>query len=248
MTFDEFKNKALNPEACGTPGVYRVRLYNYYSESEYPIIELEEGFEFYFPTFEEANQNICSYSYGKNSIPYCGFISFHKYGENAQNGYYNKLWLFDTTGKLIDESLSPGTVDCYYFPFRGRLDNKIRFGIGDIVEVMDLYTNSSSLAIIAREPLTIEQAWKINVRKCRKETTEVEEDEIIEGRIATLMTEDDYYKVIYYSEDRDNYVDSHVHPTLIMRPCKEVSNTMKHLLLKKLNSYTKINRNGKLGN
>ena len=245
MTFDEFKNKALNNETCGTPGVYRVRLYNYYSESEYPIIELEEGFEFYFPTFEEANQNICSYSYGKNSLPYCGFISFHKYGENAQSGYYTKLWLFDPDGKPIDESLSPGTIECHYVPFRGRPQNLIRFKIGDIVEVLDIDSQSSSLAIIARQPLTIEQAWDINLRN-NKKTVEGQEDEIIEGRIATLMTEDDYYKVIYLSDESDNYMDSHVHPTLIMKPCKEVSRDMKFLLLNKLKTYNeKISQNGK---
>ena len=248
MTFKEFKDKALHPVECEGAGVYKVRLLNYEIQSQYPIIELEEIYESLFPTYEEAIESTKAHNFSKTSKPYCGFISFHKYGENAQSGYFNKLWLFDPDGKPIDESLSPGTIECHYVPFRGRPQNLIRFKIGDIVEVLDIDSQSSSLAIIARQPLTIEQAWKINLRKNQYENAESPEEEIIEGRIATLMTEDDYYKVIYYSEERDNYVDSHVHPTLIMRPCKEVSNTMKHLLLKKLNSYTKINRNGKLGN
>ena len=239
MTFKEFKDKALHPVECDGAGVYKVRLLNYEIQSQYPIIEWEEIYESLFPTYEEAIESTKAYNFSKTSKPYCGFISFHKYGENAQSGYYNKLWLFDPDGKQIDESLSPGTIECHYVPFRGRPQNLIRFKIGDIVEVLDIDSQSSSLAIIARQPLTIEQAWKINLRKNQYENAESPEEEIIEGRIATLMTEDDYYKVIYYSEERDNYVDSHVHPTLIMSPCKEVSNTMKHLLLKKLKSYTK---------
>ena len=247
MTFEEFKDKALHPKECDGAGIYKVRLINYETQSEHPLIECEVVFESFFPTYEEALTSMTAYSYSKTSNPYCGFISYHKYGENSQNGYYNKLWLFDTNGKLIDESLSPGTTECHYIPFRGRPQYLIRFKIRDIVEVLDIDSHSSSLAIIARQPLTIEQAWKINLRKNQYEKAEGQEEEIIEGRIATLMTEDDYYKVIYLSEEQDNYLDSHVHPTLILRPCKEVPNDMKVLLLKKLNNYNEtINSNGKI--
>lgn len=245
MTFDEFKYKALHPKECDAPGVYKVKLYKYDTRSLYPILELEEDHESVFPTFEEAKRCVTGFGITKDSKPYCSFITYHKYGENSQCGYYNKLWLFDPNGKLIDESLSPGTTECHYIPFRGRPQNLVRFKIGEIIEVIDLFSNTSSLAIIARPPLSIEQAWDINLRN-NKKNVEGQENEIIEGRIATLMTEDDYYKVIYLSDERDNYMDSHVHPTLIMKPCKEVSRDMKFLLLNKLKTYNeKISQNGK---
>ena len=246
MTFKEFKDKALHPVECDGAGVYKVRLLNYEIQSQYPIIEWEEIYESLFPTYEEAIESTKAYNFSKTSKPYCGFISFHKYGENAQSGYYNKLWLFDPDGKQIDESLSPGTIECHYVPFRGRPQNLIRFKIGDIVEVLDIDSHSSSLAIIARQPLTIEQAWEINLRKDNSGKSEDKGNELVEGPIATLMTEDDYYKVVHLSEERDNYLDSHVHPTLILRPCKEVPNAMKFLLLKKLNVYNETKKkNGK---
>ena len=175
MTFDEFKYKALHPKECDGAGIYRVRLINYETQSEYPLIECDVVFESFFSTYEEALKSITAYSYSKTSRPYCGFISYHKYGENSQSGCYNKLWLFDPNGKLIDESLSPGTTECHYTPFRGRPQNLVRFKIGEIIEVIDLFSNTSSLAIIARPPLSIEQAWDINLRN-NKKTVEGQED------------------------------------------------------------------------
>ena len=242
MTFEEFKNKALNPKECDAPGVYRVRLYNYYTESEYPITELEEGFEFYFPTFEEAKQNIRSYSYGKHSKPYCGFITFHKYGGNASMQSFNKLWLFDTEGNLLDESLSPGTVECHYIPFRGRPQDKIRFSPGDIVEVIDLYTNTASLSIVIRQPISIEQAWAINLKKYKSEGVEVISLPY-EEKIAILMTEDDHYKVIHISDDKNDYLNMHPHPTLIMPLHTPVPDDLKKLLKIKMEEYQINNKN-----
>ena len=95
MTFKEFKDKALHPVECEGAGVYKVRLLNYEIQSQYPIIELEEIYESLFPTYEEAIESTKAYNFSKTSKPYCGFISFHKYGENAQSRYFNKLWLFD---------------------------------------------------------------------------------------------------------------------------------------------------------
>ena len=168
MTFEEFKSKALHPKECDEPGVYKVKLYNYYNDSLYPTLELEEVHESLYPTFEEANRHVTEFSRTKNSKPYCSFVSFHKFGEEASPGYFNKLWIFDSEGNRLDESLSPGTVECYYNPFRGRPSNKIRFKTGDIVEILDIHELTATLAIVATQPISIEKAWEINVRRCQK--------------------------------------------------------------------------------
>lgn len=237
MTFEEFKNKALHPKECDEPGVYKVKLYKYYIDSPYPTLEMEEDHESLYSTFEEAKKFVTGFSGTKDSKPYCSFISFHKFGEEASKGYFNKLWLFDPEGNLLDESLSPGTVECYYNPFRGRPVNKIRFKTGDIVEVMDLDELTAYLAIVARHPISIEKAWEINLKQCQKKGESGLECEPGEDEIATLMTEDDHYSVIRISDDKVDFDSSHVHPTLIMNPHIEISNDLKLKLTDKLKEY-----------
>lgn len=241
MTFDEFKYMALHPKECDAPGVYKVKLYKYDTHSLYPILELEEDHESVFPTFEEAKRCVTGFDITKNSKPYCSFITYHKYGEETLYGHYNKRWIFDYEGNQLDESLSPGTVEYHYNPFRGRPENLIRFKPGDIIEVLDLDEMTASLAIVAREPISIEKAWEINLKRCQEKRLSGIKCEPGEDEIAVLMTYDDYYRVIHLSEAKNDFYSTHVHPTLIIKPHDEVPESMKQTLNIKLKEYQ--NRN-----
>jgi hypothetical protein len=162
MTFEEFKQPAVNP-SDDKQSFYRMELLAYANRSEYPQYDIFTQQVTFFRDFNSAHEalqsaikNYCE----KNSRVFCVYIHKLLFGVNCKFSEYDKSWLYDQYGKLVTESFSPLANDGQSpNPFRGRPTDKTPFKPGDIVELISNY--DVELGIVVHQPPTIEEAWSI---------------------------------------------------------------------------------------
>ncbi|MBU3856736.1 MAG: hypothetical protein H9928_09345 [Candidatus Phocaeicola excrementipullorum] len=123
---------------------------------------------------------------------------------------------YKSNGELNDECLIADTAK-KTDPFLGRPKEKIRFKVGDIVEVFE--GGEAELHVITALPWTTEKVERLNKKLLEK------------GECSLLDASDDCY--LAYSL---GIGDTHGHPacTDVFRPTKKVSSALKHKLWAKL--------------
>lgn len=167
MTFEEYKKLAENPQFPDRPAIFKVEVYAISScgSKKYYRRTMSEPWkysEIYCMTFEEAKQHLHHLHNEMDRIEfekYCAYI--YQIPINI-NSPYDRVWLYDHNGNLIDQSYCPLYINDEHFAFRGRPENAIRFRRGDIVELLNDYCDQSKFVIVYKTPPDIETAYKMN--------------------------------------------------------------------------------------
>lgn len=171
MTFEEFKELALNPSLYKGGAVYRVEIYGYYDEwiNDSGCYGLVNANMSYYTSDGDAQSALSEIykSVCKDGLKiYCALIFEIPTGIDMRFEKYTRVLSYDSDCNLIDKTLCayPCCVnDENLETFRGRSQNMIRFQPGDIVEVMTLWSGEPYVetAIITKSPKTIEDSWGI---------------------------------------------------------------------------------------
>ena len=167
MTFEEYKKLAENPPFSDAPAIFKVEVYvidscgskKYYRKT---MSEPWKYSEIYCLTLEEAKQCLHNEMDQIEYDKYCAYIFQIPINENIHFTYYDRAWLYDHNGNLIDQSYCPYNINEEHFPFRGRPEYAIRFKRGDIVELLNDYCDESKFVIVYSTPPNIETAYKMN--------------------------------------------------------------------------------------
>lgn len=173
MTFEEFKNLALNPPKRNVETFFEVIKIEIATlrdgkRSHYPSFKVYRQLSGVTHTLEEAEalmMRIISddreyrkeiYCFHIKEFPFCEIVGDAFYGEGMS-------WrLYDASGKFMDKtycSALQSDWDTEYGRFRGRPVETRRFKAGDIVEVLDGYEIKLAVATCSGT-LTIEDCWK----------------------------------------------------------------------------------------
>lgn len=171
MTFEEFKELALNPPQYIGGTVYRVEVYGYYDEwiDDSGCYGLVKANTSYYTSHSDAQRALSEIyrSVCKDDLKiYCTLIFEIPTGIDMRFEKYTCVLSYDSDCNLIDKTLCayPRCVnDENLETLRGRSQNMIRFQPGDIVEVMTLWSGEPYVetAIITKSHLTIEDSWGI---------------------------------------------------------------------------------------
>lgn len=169
MTFEEFKELALNPSRYTGGAVYRVEVYAYYDEGidDCGCYSLVKANTSYYTSDGDAQSALSEIyrSVCKDDLKiYCALIFEIPTSIDMRFEKYTRVLSYDSDCNLIDRTLCayPCCVnDENLETFRGRSQNMIRFQPGDIVEVVTLWSGEPYVetAIITKSPLTIEESW-----------------------------------------------------------------------------------------
>ena len=168
MTFEEYKKHAENPQFSDAPAIFKIEVYvidscgskKYYRKT---MSEPWKYSEIYCLTLEDAKQCLHNEMDRIGFEKYCAYI-FQIPINKSTNFPYDRAWLYDHNGNLIDQSYCPYNINEEHFPFRGRPEYAIRFKRGDIVELLNDHCDESKFAIVYNIPPDIETAYKMNNR------------------------------------------------------------------------------------
>lgn len=173
MSFEEFKELALNPPRLDEETIFQVMEYTVNSypgcnESPYPkfslshrLIGLSHSISKAERLIEEAIAN--NKKYRRES--YCFYIKeipVGLYFGSVWDDEYISLRLYNSDGQFLNRSYCSTMsreIRSTYNIFRGRPSEAIRFNEGDIVEVRN--GNIVHLSVVASAPLSIERAWEL---------------------------------------------------------------------------------------
>lgn len=179
MTYEEFKELASNPVYPDHNCIYRIDAVCI----EVPVKEIIEQDSFKLRlekrlfyndkgAAEESIRRLSEYQ-TLNSKLYAVYLYEIPLEKDTSNNQYQKVWVYDRLGNLIDQSYSTEIIDDLEHPsakFRGRERSIIKFKPGDIVEVCLRSFNSIHInrGIVVACPLTIEECWGIfkQTEKC----------------------------------------------------------------------------------
>lgn len=187
MTFEEFKNLALNPP--------KREIETFFEVIKIEVAPLKDGKRCHYPSFkvhrhlsgvthtlEEAEAlmlKIIDKAKEYNDDIYCFHIKEYPFGEivgDAFGGCGMSWQLYDANGKFMDRtycSAIQADWDTEYGRFRGRPVETRRFKAGDIVEVLD--RDEVKLAVATSSgTLSIEECWE-RWFGCSKEELQAEE-------------------------------------------------------------------------
>ena len=242
MTFEEFKELAINPEYPDEKVIYRIVVY------EKRINEIQEDIKLGLEVFlkcEYLAPNLEGVEYlikkqVKCDIPrkrlYAIYVYELPFYKNLNNKMYRRLWVYNNKGKLISQSVCSALLEdisCSCAKFRGRLPEQIAFKPGDIVEFFDHNLSKVYPGLIVESPLTIEQCWEIQEK--------IKQECIKDG----LRAEDVYSNYYMYDTD-DKYsvitlqgLQTSVNPTDAFPSSESISDEVKKNF--DINSITKEN-------
>lgn len=172
MTFEEFKELAVNPTYPEKNGIYRVDIYNKMKNENQKYIKLD--FEvslrnrYLIPDFKGIEHIIkkytrCDFQRRLYAI-YVYELPFYK---NLINNMYRRLWVYNNKGKIMSQSICSTLLEdisnsCSQF--RGRLTEQITFKSGDIIEYFDHSLSKVYPGLVVESPLSVEQCWEIGER------------------------------------------------------------------------------------
>lgn len=213
MTFEDFKELALNPPYIDQKSVYRVDVYrviknitdaNDLVEHEVKLCQSfmyndRNDVQFLLPRFihqEYLNQNL-----------YALYIYQCPVNKDVSNNLYQRLWVYDRKGNLNAQSMCSTLIedlDKSFAKFRGRSAESIRFKPGDIVEVFDRESDIVRLGVVIKQPPTIEQCWEMRNEVERACITE-EIDAAHTDSNYWLYAIDDCYCVMYEPDSALSY-------------------------------------------
>lgn len=172
MTFEEFKELALNPPVYEKEKIYRLEVFGYYVEwinkdGCYGLVRVNTSYYTSLDGAQRALPQIYQSATKDGLNIYCSLIYEIPTGIDMRFEKYSRVFSFDDKCELIDHTLCAypcGINDEKYESFRGRDQSMIRFQPGDIVEVMTLSEDlepSVETAIITKTPPTIKDSWNL---------------------------------------------------------------------------------------
>lgn len=176
MTFEEFREMALNPPKRDMETIFEVIEYDVKDlpgrrRSHYPKFDVRHFCVGYGKTLMEA-ENIMKKAIAEadayDTEIYCFHIKEFPIGEYMSfnwEGYGVSWWLYDLDGRLLDKTYCSDLERDHGTPFghyRGRPEESFRFKDGDIVEVLD--GDEVRLAVAAGSPLSVEWGWEVRER------------------------------------------------------------------------------------
>lgn len=181
MTFEAFKDMAINPDYPKRQSVYRLDIHRYQiprrTEKSVGQFEVQREQSFLYPSLEAAHIFIRRFItlLSMNRQLYALYLYELPYNVDISNDLYIRLWVYDRTGKIVSQSCCSNLIedmDAPYAKFRGRDKDSIKFKRGDIVEVYNRESKEVIQAVVLSLPPTIEQCWKYRQlveRECIKE-------------------------------------------------------------------------------
>ena len=189
MTFNEYKNLALNPPVYDKGKIYRMEVFGYYDEwvnddGAYGLVIAHTS---YHLTIEQARTFMLQVykNVSEDGLKiFCSLVYEIPTGIDMRFEKYSRVFSFDAVGGLIDHTLCAypcGINDEKYETFRGQDQSIIRFRPGDIVEVMTLWSEgrqpSVETAIITKTPPTIKDSFKLYKQLGESESDGIAPDE-----------------------------------------------------------------------
>lgn len=209
MTFDEFKNLALNPPTRGEETIFEV--------TEYDVASLPQRKRKHYPAFDVVHHRVgIGHSLKEAELLmqkaieraktykddiYCFHIKEFPIGELLSYAWDSngKSWrLYDGAGKLLDRTYCSGLIKDHHTEFgryRGRPKDSFRFKAGDIVEVLD--GDEVRLGVATGPGYSIEWFWELWLRIKRKEGLIYESNE-------TRELSDEEVEEIYFPDSGDD--------------------------------------------
>lgn len=202
LTFEEFEALANRQPNLKGSWLYKVTQAIFYNDLKYPYpkFELDYPRELYFKTFNAAEKYV-----KKNTKDvYCSWISQIPYGLAANYGGSGAEWLYDQHGELLDYTITWGQFGkAEDYTFFGRPKSRMRFKVGDIVEVVG--DCKVRLAVFNVQIPDVKRCWKI-YNKC-------------------YQNKDDLPYFMDFSDDTATVIDGpcyyyhdHVSPLQLMKP------------------------------
>lgn len=229
MTFEEFKELALNPPRYQGGTICRLDVYCY--ANEWGDLgngsELYRGFRGYCSTLTGANHCMSEVyeSLQKEGFRiYCTIITELPTKMNMHIDRPVSIKVFDEDANLIERTLcsqlwidnEPTEI------FRGRTESQKRFKPGDIVEILEIWDESPATiktAIITATPPSVERCWELKHKF---------PDGIYTG------FEDDEYEFITWNPQKANIFS--IHPIYLFKPHFPISEQRR----KELNEWFKF--------
>lgn len=157
LTFDQFQALANRLPSLKGNWLYRVTQAIAQEDLKYPYpkFELRYPKEIYFRSFRAAERFV-----KKNTENvYCSWITQIAYGHETGFGGNGAEWLYGNTGELLDYTITHGFLgnpeDDTFF---GRPKSRLRFEVGDIVEVVT--AKDVHLAVLNYQIPDVEWCWK----------------------------------------------------------------------------------------
>lgn len=172
MTFEEFKELALNPPLYKGGTIFRVDVYGYYDEMIYDeggcrLTKAHTSYHIAWTKAESALPKIFDAISKEGLKIYCALIYEIPTGIDMRYDRYTRVASYDAESRLIDRTLCADACcvnDEQLEIFRCRDLSMIRFQPGDFVEVLNLYYEMEpgvETAIITKTPPTIEDFWRL---------------------------------------------------------------------------------------
>lgn len=211
MTFEDFKELALNPPHYQGETICRLDVYCYSEEwgDMSDGSELHHGFRGYYLTSSEANglmPQVYESLLNEGFKIYCAIITELPTNVNMFNDKPVSIKVYDESANLIEHTLC-SNLRCDNEPteiFRRRIEHQMRFKPGDIVEVLEIWAESPATiktAIITATPPSVERCWELKYKL---------PDDLYLG------FEDDVYEFITWNPQEANI--SSAHPVYLFKP------------------------------
>ena len=166
MTFEEFKQLALNPPRRNVPVIFRLDVFimddlPVHRKCYYPKFSVSQYKEIFCKTVSQAETIIQKLvrKKDKEGNLYAFYLKELPFGKDVS--YCSaSCRVYDGKGILIEQSRCSSLdedIHGYYGSFRGRTSEQTRFKKGDIVEVFEC--GKVQLAIVVGVPNSIERCW-----------------------------------------------------------------------------------------
>ena len=202
MTFEVFKDMAINPDYPKRQSVYRLDIHRYQiprrTEKSAGQFEVQKEQSFLYPSLEAAQIWIRRFVTLESMNEQLYAIYLYELPYNADISYdlYSRLWVYGRDGKIVSQSYCSNLLEDLDLnnscaKFRGRDKDSIKFKRGDIVEVYNRESKEVIQAVILSLPPTIEQCWKYR---------QLVEQECIKEGLSADDTDSNYW--FYAIDDR----------------------------------------------
>ncbi len=223
MTYEEFKELALNPPRYQGGTICRLDVYCYVAEwGDFSDgAELHHGFRGYYSALTGAKRcmsKVCESLRKEGFRIYCAIITELPTNVNMHIDRPVSVRVFDEDANLIEQTLcsqlwrnnEPTEI------FRGRTESQMRFKAGDIVEMLEIWAESPATiktAIITATPPSVERCWGLQDKL---------PDDLYPG------IEDDAYEFITWNPELANIYSCH--PICLFKPHFPISEQRKNEL------------------
>lgn len=167
MTFEEFKELALNPPYADYKSVYRIDVHRYgFTYGEYNFRKMMFTQTLMCLDWQSVQCMLKQFRSKRHLkiLLYALYVYRLPVDMDISDNSYQQLWVYDRYGNLNGKSMRIRLKKDKYDTtsrFRGHEAKSIRFRPGDIVDVYDRMENCLKPAVVVRQPPTIDQCWNM---------------------------------------------------------------------------------------